>query len=262
MSNIPKSSEQEVKTNILKSVSKMHKVKPNDFKLVKMYEDIPIPLVLQVPNYNSQADISEVFRFKFDGTIKEKALAPVMNSILSGSSIGLFDNLREKENLAYSVHSYISTKGDQGKITLNILTTTDNKDVGEYSYDKKSINGFNRQIKALLNGEFTDEDLENSKRLIKASLLNNEGNYAKINSLEAGLNSHDGIDINNKIYKEIDKITKEDVISYAKKVFEFCPVYTIAASSDTLKANKEFLDNLGNGQIQINGDYVRKYSEI
>ena len=244
--NVPEKSDNEIKSQILNNISRLKEVEPNNYRLLEMHKEIKKPAVITATNHNSQADISEVFRFERDNSIKERALIPVMNSILSSSSIGLFDNLREKENLAYSVFSNYSTTGNQGQLSLNILTTTDNKDIGEYSYDnvQKSINGFNRQIKALTDGKFTDEDLENAKRSIKAGLLNNEGNYAKISALEGGLNSPYGVDLKNKVYNEVDKITKQDVIDCAKKIFSNNPVYSIVASKDTLDANKEFLDSL------------------
>ena len=246
--NIPEKSEKEVKYNILKNINSLKEVEPNNYKPLEIHKEVKKPIVITSKNHNSQADISEVFRFERDNTIKEKAVIPIMNSILSSSSIGLFDVLREKENLAYSVFSDYSSYGNQGQLSLNILTTTDNKDIGEYSYDnvQKSINGFNRQIKELLDGKFKEEDLEIAKRSMKAGLLNNEGNYAKLHALEGGLNSNYGIDLKNKIYTEIDKITKEDVISYAQKIFSNKPVYTITASKNTLDANKEFLDGLKN----------------
>ena len=244
--NVPEMSEKEVKYNILNNVNYLPKVEENNYRLLDMHKEIKKPAVITEINHNSQADISQVFRFERNNSIKEKALIPVMNSILSSSSIGLFDTLREKENLAYSVFSNYSTCGNQGQLSLNILTTTDNKDIGEYSYDnvKKSINGFNRQIKALTNGEFSDEDLEIAKRSIKAGLLNNEGNYAKITALEGALNSRYLIDLKNKIYAEVDKISKQDIINCAQKIFSNKPVYTIVASEDTLNANREFLDSL------------------
>ena len=244
--NIPRNAEKEVKTNVLKAVSTFKEVEPNNYKTAEIYRDVEQPMVFSVANFNSQADISQVFRFKYDNTIKEKAVVPVMNSILSSSSIGLFDNLREKQNLAYSVHSNIYSNGNQGQIALSILTTTDNKEIGEVSYDnvKKSIDGFNNQIRELVDGKFTNEDLENAKRAIKASLLNTEGNYAKLNAIESGMNSKYGIDLRNKIYNEIDKITREDITECAKKVFSVNPVYSITATQDTLDANKEFLDGI------------------
>ena len=50
--------------------------------------------------------------------------------------------------------------------------------------------------------------------------------------------------MDNKIYNEIDNISKEDVINFAKKVFSNKPVYSIVASQDTLNANNEFLERL------------------
>ena len=244
--NVPESSDNVIKSEILNNISRLKEVEPNNYRLLEMHKEIKKSAVITALNHNSQADISEVFRFERDNSIKERALIPVMNSILSSSSIGLFDNLREKENLAYSVFSNYSATGNQGQLSLNILTTTDNKDIGEYSYDnvQKSINGFNRQIKALTDGRFTDEDFEIAKRSIKAELLNNEGNFAKIYALEGGLNSPYGIDLKNKVYTEVDKITKQGVIDCAKKIFSNKPVYSIVASKDTLDANKEFLDSL------------------
>ena len=244
--NVPDKTEKEVKYNILNNINSLPEVEPNNYRLLEVHKEIKKPVVLTSKNYNSQANISQVFRFERDNSIKERAVIPILNSILSSSSIGLFDVLREKENLAYSVFSNYSTMGNQGQLSLNILTTTDNKNIGEYSYDnvQKSINGFNSQIKELLDGRFTDEDLENAKRSIKAGLLDNEGNYAKISALEGGLNSPYNIDLKNKVYAEIDKITKLDIIDTAQKIFSNKPIYAIVASQDTLDANKEFLEGL------------------
>ena len=244
--SIPKNVEKEVKSNILKSIEKMQEVEPKKIRLVEIHRDIKKPLVFAVANKNSQADITQVYRFKYNNTIKEKTVGPIVNNILSSSSIGLFDILREKENLAYSVHSNISKMENQGKLTLNILTTTDNKDIGEVNYKnlQKSIEGFNRQLQELIDGKFTDEDLENAKRTYKASLINNEGNLRKMSMIYAGIDSPYGINMKNKIYKEIDKVTKEDVMNYAKYITSGCPVYSITATQDTLDANKEFLESL------------------
>jgi len=246
--NVPKNAEQEIKSNILKSFGRMKDVEQKNVRQIEIYREINKPLVFTAANKNSQADISQVYRFKYNNTVKEKAVGTIMNYILSSSSIGLFDILREKENLAYSVHSDITNVENQGKLTLNILTTTDNKDIGEISYQnvQKSIEGFNRQLKALIDGQFTDEDLENAKRSFKASLINNESNLQKMFVINAGMCSPDGINMRNKVYKEIDKVTKEDIMNYAKQITSNYPVYSITATQDTLDANKEFLENLKN----------------
>ena len=148
--------------------------------------------------------------------------------------------------MAYSVNSSISRDNNLGEVCCHILTTTDNKNIGEISYDnvQKSIEGFQNQIKALRDGAFTDEDLNNAKLSIKADLLDKEGNSAKVNGIAAGLNSDYGITYLNKIYNTIDEITKDDIINYAAKMFKNPPIYSIVASKDTIENNQKYFDRL------------------
>ena len=243
--NIPKEN-QDIKNNILSSVSELKPVEKNTYDYIKIYSNQEKVEVLTQENNNSQADIKQVFKFKRENTLKDNATAQIMNSILSNSSIGLFENLREKENLAYFVHSNLSKTGDRGELSLDILTTTDNKAIGIKSYEniKKSIDGFNKQIKALRNGEFNEQDIESAKLAMKAALLTNEGSAAKLSALENGIKSKYGITYENQLFDVIDSITKEDIISMADKIFSNKPVYSIVASKDSLDANKDFLDSL------------------
>lgn len=245
-SNVNDKTEQSDKDNIINFAKNLNGVKPNTKEERLFYKPVSKTEVLMSAENNSQADIKMVYNFKYDDTIKNKIAAQLTNSILTNSSIGLFNTLREKEHLAYSVYSDINTENDWGEISLNILTTTDNKEIGEQSYDnlQKSINGFKRQINELLEGKFTDEDIENAKRSLKAKLLQNEGSASKVNSLYKGLNSKYGADYYNQVYKEIDSLTKEDIIAFAQNAFSGNPVYAITATKDTLDANKDFLTSL------------------
>lgn len=236
----------EVNNEILNYAASLDDVQPNKIKPLELYKESTSPKVLTKANNNSQADIMQVHKFKCENTVKESLLADITNSILTNSSIGLFNTLRERDHLAYSVFSDISKKGDCGEISCNILTTTDNKEIGEISYDnvQKSINGFNKQITELKNGNFTDKDLENAKLGMKASLLNNEGVDAKLDSIDMGLNSKYGINYANKLYDEIDSITKQDVVEFAHKIFKNPPTYSIVASQDTLDYNKDYFKDL------------------
>ena len=247
-SNVGNATENEDKNSLINIASSFKNVKPNIKEAKSTYKNVEKTEVITSEENNSQADIKQVFNFKYEDNLKNKIAANIMNSILTSSSIGLFNTLREKEHLAYSVFSDINTENDWGEVSLNILTTTDNKAIGEKSYDnlKRSIEGFNRQIGELVNGKFTDEDLENAKRSYKASLLQNEGTCAKINSLSNGLDSKYGPMYENQLYETIDNITKEDIINFAKNAFSGKPVYAITATKDTLNANKDFLASLGN----------------
>ena len=236
----------EAEQEVLNTAGSLHNVLSNKKETVKIYKENTKPVVITKANNHSQADIMQVYKFQCDSSVRENALAEITNSILTNSSIGLFNTLREKDHLAYSVYSSIDKIGDSGEISCNILTTTDNKEIGEISYDnvKKSINGFNRQINELKSGNFTNQDLENAKLSMKANLLNNEGTGSKLGAINAGLNSKYGITYTNQLFDEIDKITKQDIVDFADKIFKNPPVYSIVASKDTLDNNKEFFKTL------------------
>ena len=236
----------EAEQEVLNTTGSLHNVLPNKKETVKIYKENTKPVVITKANNHSQADIMQVYKFQCDSSVREAALAEITNSILTNSSIGLFNTLREKDHLAYSVYSSIDKIGDSGEISCNILTTTDNKEIGEISYDnvKKSINGFNRQINELKSGNFTNQDLENAKLSMKANLLNNEGTGSKLGAINSGLNSKYGITYTNQLFDEIDKITKQDIVDFADKIFKNPPVYSIVASKDTLDNNKEFFKTL------------------
>ncbi len=246
--NIP-NTDKNLKELAIEKFSELHNVKPNTYKVLNIYTENTQPRVITKSRPVSQADIMQTYKFEIEDTIKETTTAKIMNSLLSSShSIGLFNTLREKEHLAYSVYSDISKTGNLGVISCNILTTTDNKEIGEISYDnlQKSIDGFHRQINKLLNSEYTDEDFEIAKRSLKASLLNKEGITSKLSAVSKGINSAEGIEYTNKCFEIIDSITREDIDNFAKKVFQNPPIYTIVASQDTINSNKDYLQSLVN----------------
>jgi len=244
--NIPENNP-EIKNSITEEFSAFNNVKPHKYKNKEIYKQNLSPKVLTKEKEVSQADIMQTYKYNTSDDVKEIATAKIMNTILSSShSIGLFNTLREKEHLAYSVHSRNSRNGNCGYLSCDILTTTDNKAAGEISYDnlQKSINGFHRQINCLLNSEYTDDDFESAKKILKANLLDTEGVDAKLSIIDKGLNSKYGTEYSKKLYDVIDTITREDVDKFAQKVFKNPPVYSIVASKDTLEHNAEYLKTL------------------
>ena len=59
------------------------------------------------------------------------------------------------------------------------------------------------------------------------------------------MNSKHGVNYINKLFDEIDSVTKNDVITFAQNVFANHPIYSIVATKDTLEYNQEFLKTLG-----------------
>lgn len=244
--NIPEK-HPEFKDIVKESFKTLNNVKPYNYVVKNCYTPNNNSVVLKEAKDVSQADISQTYKFNITNSLKEDITLKLMNSMLSSSkSIGLFDSLREKENLAYSVGSDYDKNEDIGEVTLYIKTSTDNKETGTKTYDnlQKSINGFHRQINMLLDSKYTDADLENAKRTYKSILLSNESTFNKLSAIEAGIYREEGLDYLNKKYEIVDSITREDIDKMAKKVFSQKPVYSIVASEDTLNYNKEFLNTL------------------
>lgn len=244
--NIPEADPQ-LKEEAINAFNSLNGVNKYSYKQAEVYKENEFSKVITKAKNVSQADISQIYKFKTENSIKEKITASLMNSILSSSdSIGLFNSLREKDHLAYRVHSNISSIGNCYEVKLNILTSTDNKDNGSYTYDnvQKSINGFNRQINKLVNSEYTDNDLETAKRTLKAKLLNKESVSAKLLSINKGLTYNIGLDYDNQLYNMIDSITRKDIDELSARVFSNKPVYSVVASQDTLDYNADYFKSL------------------
>lgn len=88
----------------------------------------------------------------------------VMNNVLGGSmSSKLFQEVREKQGLAYSVFSYHSSFRDTGLLTVYAGT-----DKSQLKALKDTIN---HTINSLITNGLTDKELQNSKEQIKGSLM-------------------------------------------------------------------------------------------
>lgn len=88
-------------------------------------------------------------------------VASVYNAILGGGANSkLFQNVREKQSLAYTAGSnYLRTK--------NSIFIRCGIEINNY---QKALDTIKQQLKDMANGEFSEEDLENAKRLIVASV--------------------------------------------------------------------------------------------
>ena len=246
----PFSKKPELKQIVFNEIAELPKVTPKNSNIKNIYQEIPQTKVLTDTFTKPQAQIIKAYKFKMNQNMKDEVALNLLNTILGGNpSSRLFQDLREKQKLAYSVHSNISFLDDIGTIELEIGTTTENKETGEISYDnlKKSIEGFNKHIEKLKTEKVTDDELNNAKLSLKNAVLNaNETNKGKNKSLEYGLISPYGINSENLILQTIDEITPDDIYNAANYIFKDKPVYSILATENTLNENKDFLDSLSN----------------
>lgn len=141
-----------------------------------------------------------------DTDIKYNAI--LYNMILGNSPESLlFNNVREKKSLAYDVTSSYF-KNDN----IIIITTGINKE----NY-KLCIDAIKCEIKNIENGNFTSSHLENCKTLIKSILKESFDFQNTITEYYFGL-SYLKLDNIDRQIENIDKVTKEDIIEFSKKV--------------------------------------------
>lgn len=238
----------EIKQEVFNTMSTYNTFKPKDVSLLERYTPVEKTEVCTDVHKKNQANIIEGFKFKRSKNIKDIDTVELLNEILGGSpSSRLFSDLREKRHLAYAVGSSYSYLDDMGVFRLNIGTTTENQETGEKTFDnvQKSIDGFNENIKKIMNEKVTDEELANAKKAIKTKILSIlETNSDKNAALLGSNKSYYGADYMNKRLADIDTITAEDIQIAAKNIFNSKPIYSITATDETLKQNQDYLNNL------------------
>lgn len=231
--------------NEMMSVKPLDELKP---KTLDNFKPVAQTKVLTDTHNKNQADVVEAFKFKNNGNIKDDVTVMLLNTILGGNaSSRLFNDLREKQKLAYSVRSTVNYYQNTGMLNLRIGTTTENKDTGEISYDnlQKSIEGFNKHIQKMKTEKVSEQELENAKLYLKNFFLSdNEDTIGKTFNLDGGLHDYYGLNKENMLLDMIDRITADDIYNAANHIFNSKPVYSINATQNTLNANKEYLDRL------------------
>ena len=221
-------------------------------KLTPIFTPNPQTTVIYDIDTLNQAQIYESYNFPLSGNIDDEVKFEMVNMILGGSpNSRLFSDLREKQNLAYSVFSSIQSFENTGILTLGIQTTTDHKDQGVQSYDnvEKSLEGFKKHTNLLCSELVSDEELEAAKMKLKQNVIARTQNPLYENDLLAmNVEEPYGIKRIDKYIEAIDKVTKEDILEAARFIFSYKPTISVLASEDTIKSQLDYLMTLGKVQ--------------
>lgn len=180
-----------------------------------------------------QAHIAFAFKnVPFSSAEIEKNLV-ACNILGGGMSSRLFQSVREKQGLAYSVYSYVSTYKHNG--VLVIYAAVNPKNVC------KSAATIREEIDKLLNKGITADEFERSKQQLKgAFIMSQEQTSSVMNACGKYMVISDKLyDMNEKI-TAMDAITPEDVQKALTASFDFdnvCAAYVgpNADSVDLLK---------------------------
>ncbi|UFU01075.1 insulinase family protein [Radiobacillus kanasensis] len=137
----------------------------------------------------------------------------VMNNVLGGSmSSRLFQEIREKKGLAYSVFSYHSTFVDSGLLTIYAGTGNEQLPLLRETIDETIAN--------FIQNGLTEKELRNSKEQLKGSLMlsleSTNSRMSRNGKNELILGRHRTLD---EMIEEIDAVTMESTNQIIQDVF-------------------------------------------
>lgn len=140
------------------------------------------------------------------------AMALLNNAIGGGMSSRLFQEIREKRGLAYSVYSYHSAHADSGMFTIYAGTAP--------KQTEEVLKLTQELLQQVLEQGLTPEELRRGKEQMKGSLiLGLESSGSRMNRIgknELMLGKHDSID---SILAKIEAVSLEDIQSLNSELF-------------------------------------------
>ena len=144
-----------------------------------------------------------------DNNKDSRFTASVYNAVLGGGANSkLFQNVREKNSLAYTASSsYIRTK--------NIILIHCGIDIDKY---KKALETIKEQLEDMKKGNFTDEDVEDSKKLIISSIKSISAEQDTEITYDYGQELSSEHMTIEEYEEKIQNITREQIIEISNKI--------------------------------------------
>lgn len=135
-------------------------------------------------------------------------VSSLYNYILGGGSNSLlFQEVREKNSLCYAIQSNLAK-------VVQLLMIQSGIDASSY---KKAVTVIKKQLKAIREGDFDEQQIENFKMVFRSSREEMQDSvYSIINFYQA--HEYTNMDLNDVALKEIEKLNKEMVIDFADKI--------------------------------------------
>jgi predicted Zn-dependent peptidase len=137
----------------------------------------------------------------------------VLDTILGGStSSRLFQEVREKRGLAYSVYSYMSHYADSGQVALYVGTRPDNV--------REALEVIGGELRRMLDDGIGEEELERARENAKGrTVLSMESSLVRMNRLGGSVLMGVPLLTVDEILQEFDRVTADDVMALARELF-------------------------------------------
>ncbi|WP_025727840.1 EF-P 5-aminopentanol modification-associated protein YfmF [Heyndrickxia ginsengihumi] len=133
----------------------------------------------------------------------------LFNGIFGGFSHSkLFINVREKASLAY----YVASQLESHKGLMMVMSGIESQ-----NFDQ-AVNIIDKQFEAMKNGEFSDQEIDQTKAVIRNQLLETaDTSRGLVEILYHNVIANEQIQVEDWI-NQIDRVTKNDVVNIASKI--------------------------------------------
>jgi predicted Zn-dependent peptidase len=159
----------------------------------------------------------------------------ILDTVLGGStSSRLFQEVREKRGLAYSVYSYASHYVDSGQVALYVGTRPDNV--------AKALEVIGRELRRLQEEGVSQEELERARENVKGrTVLSMESTLARMNRLGSSLLMGVPLLSLDEVLAAFDAVTLEDVTALARELWvpELMSAAGVGASESAFRSALE-----------------------
>jgi predicted Zn-dependent peptidase len=150
----------------------------------------------------------------------------VLDGVLGGtSSSRLFQEVREKRGLAYSVYSFTSSYAGTGQIGLYLGTRPDNVEV--------AMKVVADELERLLADGITADELQRSKENVKGRVvLSLESTTSRMNRLGSSVLAELPVLTVDEVVERIDAVTLDDVAELARELYDPARLSAAGIGSD------------------------------
>ena len=168
---------------------------------------------------------------------EKRFVSYVLNTLLGGGmSSRLFQNVREKLGLVYSIFSELNPYKDTGCLAVYAGTSRESA--------PKVVQSVLQEFRAIKAGELPEEEVKRAKDQLKGSLmLSLESSTARMSNLARQEMYHDHFMGMDEIIAKIEEVRREDVVLSANEMFQSDAIaVTVLGNLNGLRLTREMLE--------------------
>jgi predicted Zn-dependent peptidase len=168
---------------------------------------------------------------------ERRFVAYVLNTLLGGGmSSRLFQNVREKQGLAYSIFSELNPYRDTGCLAVFAGTSRESA--------LKVVQSVLREFREIKSAKLTQEEVKRAKDQLKGSLmLSLESSTARMSNLARQEMYHDHFMGMDEIIERVQEVTLDDVVQAANEMFQQETIaVTVLGNLNGLKLARDALE--------------------